>query len=215
MMQLSHPLFRILVYTFFAAVFAVLFALHAHAEDTPAPAPAPLPIPEKSAAPAPALNAPAPGAIPTFEQAQAGLKGELPLDRPSIEIAELLPWVSETVTEVYTLDKDTYQDRLKVASKKFTKEGWKQFTGVLAQNRVVERLKTEGLVISLTAGKPVLLAEEVEDGVYHWMFSMTATISNWNESDQTNEQTTIMIKIVRVPAKENALGFQISSWQQT
>jgi hypothetical protein len=67
----------------------------------------------------------------------------------------------------------------------------------------------------MQVGTPVLLSEEVEDGVYRWMFSIPATINNFSDTDQLMERTTIMIKIVRVPAKENALGFQISSWQQT
>jgi hypothetical protein len=186
MIPLNHPLFRIIVFCLFAALLAVACALHAHAAD-----------------------------IPTYDQIQKNAKGDLPLDRPSIEIAELLPWVAETAQEVYDLKEEDYEGHLKDASAKFTKDGWKGFTTFLAKTNIIAKLKSDEMVVTLIPGKPVLLAEGVEDGVYHWMISVPCTINYWGKTEQWNDLTTITVKIIRVPAKENMLGFQIDSWDQT
>ena len=201
MLQLNHPLFRILVFCLFAALLAVAFALRAHAADIPA---------YDGNSETPGSNAP-------------GAKSEMPLDRPNIEITALLPWVTDTVTEAYTLSPADYTQNLKKLSEKFTKDGWKEFTGALAKNSVIDEVSKNGMTVSILPGTPVLIKEGVkagnkEDGkedTYQWIVSIPVTLTYTKEKDSRNELTTISVTVSHVPLKDNLLGIQIDTWDQT
>ncbi len=193
MLQLNHPLFKFLVFSLFATLFAVLFALRAHAADIPA---------YDGGSQTPGSNAP-------------GSEKEIPLDRPSIEITALSPWVTETIGEAMTLDPDTYEKTLKKVADKFTRDGWKSFTSTLARDNIIDQVKDRGMTTSLTTGNPILLSEGVEEGKYQWLFTMSATITYVKNKDEHSELTTINVKVVRVPLKDNLLGIQISDWSKT
>jgi hypothetical protein len=193
MEQLYHPFFRFLVFSFVAALLAVMFALHAHAADIPA---------YDGGSQTPGQNAP-------------GSEKEVPVDRPNIEQTALLPWVADTAGQVWTLGPEDYQETLKKAAEKFTKSGWKDITGILARNKIIDQVSKENLYVTIMPGTPILLSEDVKEGVYQWIVTMPATISYTKDKENHNELTTINVTVVRVPLKENVLGIQIDSWTQT
>ena len=193
MLQLNHPLFRVLVFCFLAALMAVAFALRAHAADIPA---------YDGSSQTPGSNAP-------------GAKSELPLDRPNIEITALLPWVTDTVTEAYTLAPEDYTQNLKKLAEKFTKDGWKDFTRTLAKNSVIDEISKHGMTVSIIPGNPVLIREGLKEDAYQWLVSIPVTLTYTKEKDSRNELTTISVTVSHVPLKDNVLGIQIDSWDQT
>lgn len=155
--------------------------------------------------------------VPKYQSnGQGGPHGEAPLDRPNIETSELLPWANDTVTASLRLSPDDYRETLQKIAGNFTNTGWKDFTKTLTSRGMVDSLNA-GTSITVTVGNPVLVSEGLNDNTYQWVISMPARIqyASPNDTDTHDINSVINITVMRVPAKDNILGIQITEWQQT
>lgn len=143
------------------------------------------------------------------------------LERPHRTAREMERWVSQTISEVFTLDGNDYMQQVETARKYFSAAGHKQYKnylenadmeGVLQKNDLKARVFVEQT--------PLLLNNGNVGGVYRWLYEVPVTISYVSRTSSSykpgaegvNRKLKIRLQVRRYDNPDDPEGLQIESW---
>lgn len=135
-----------------------------------------------------------------------------PLTEPNVTPSSLTKWVTQGVTNAYTLDFYQYQDSIDSLKEYFTKGGYKTFLDSLQESGSLNKIIKDKLVVSAVAiNSAIILQEGIMDGVYTWKIQLPLLL-NYQGASTTSTQKTIAVNVLvtRVPTSEAPKGIGIA-----
>lgn len=143
-------------------------------------------------------------------------------DEPHRTPRELARWVSESVSEILTLDAQNYDAQLQNAARYFSTGGLAEFQTYLRQADLKNVLSMSDLKANIIVEQtPLLLNSGPVNGVYRWLYEVPITVSYTPRAlreltpstrTETNRKLTIRLQVGRYDAAPNGEGVQIESW---
>lgn len=136
-----------------------------------------------------------------------------PLNRPNQAQPALLQWANQAAISAYTYNFVTYRKELQAASAFFTPKGWSSFQSALRTSNNLDAVKAKKLIVSAVAtGAPIILKEEVVNGIYTWRVQMPMLVTFQSASEISQQRLMVVMSIVRVSTLDSARGIGISSF---
>jgi intracellular multiplication protein IcmL len=142
----------------------------------------------------------------------------IPIDQPSLRDPELLQWVSNVISKVFTFDFNHYDVQLAQAKPYFTPDGWQNFLNQLNIYANSNKVQSGKMFISgVPSGAPIILNDSSTGGLvsgrYAWLVQIPVDINyayagNVLISPQT---LTLKIMVVRVLDIDNLDGVAIEN----
>lgn len=162
------------------------------------------------------LHKPAPKYFPVGDEWR--ILTPVPVDKPHLENSELLQWVSNAVTKVFTYDFIRYNTQLTKAKPYFTDDGWQNFLNQLNIYANYNKVQSDKMfVYGVPAGAPIILNDSstggLSSGRYAWLVQIPVDIYYaYAGNTQTLPQTlTLQLLVVRVPTLNNLDGVAIDN----
>ena len=164
------------------------------------------------------LHKPSPKFFPVGDEWR--IKAPVPVDQAYLSTPELLQWVSDAVSHVFTYDFNNYDVKLKQAMPYFTPDGWQIFLNQLNIYANYNKVQKEKMfVYGVPAGAPVIVNESssgsLSSGRYAWLVQIPVEINYaYAGSSQILPQTmTLELLVVRVPTENNLVGVAIENME--
>ena len=156
-----------------------------------------------------------------FQDQEGELKEQLsdqseniqPLNKPNLDRAALLSWATQAATEVWTFGFHNHKQRLKEASRHFTRKGWAGFTKAIERSRIIEMVNENRFVMtSVPRSAPKITKEGLQNGRYNWTVELPLKTTYQSGSKTRSDNLLVRMKIVRVPKLESPNGIGINQW---
>jgi intracellular multiplication protein IcmL len=113
----------------------------------------------------------------------------VPLDQPYVSPAAVSNWSAKVLTETLSFDFRHWRKILGASEKYFSKKGFKGLLKAVRDSGIVDRVEKKRLVTSLVVnGAPVIAAEGMVTGVYHWKVEVPVILEYEGASGVTNKQ---------------------------
>src|SRR5579862_2259634 len=117
------------------------------------------------------LHKPAPKYFPVGDEWR--IKAPVPVDQPYLSNPEVLQWVSDTVSKIFTLDFNNYNAQLQKYMPYFTQDGWQNFLNQLNIYANYNKVQTGRMFIYVVpTGAPVIINDSssgsLSSGRYAW-----------------------------------------------
>lgn len=137
----------------------------------------------------------------------------IPLDKPYLQTADLLQWVSQALPASFNYDFINYMNQLKKMQHYYTPEGWKKYLDLLNNYANFNTVQSEKQFISGTPlGAPFIVNQGLLQGRYAWWVQMPINVSYSNASGGGRQQNiTFQLLVVRVPTLNNLDGVGIEN----
>lgn len=134
----------------------------------------------------------------------------VPLDKPYLNTADLIQWVSDAIPASFHFDFLKYTDQLQAANEYFTKPGWTKFLTILNTYANYNNIQNNKLFVTAAPrGAPVILNEGVPQGRYAWLVQMPIIVSYTSLDKATSQELMLQALVVRVPTLNNLNGVGI------
>ena len=135
---------------------------------------------------------------------------EKPLDQPSLEINELLNWITEAMMQSHTLNFIDYNTVLEAASIYFTKEGYESYKNALAAANIMGTVTSKKYVLTAVAkDAPQLLLDKAFAGRYMWKIKIPMQFRYQNFRTNYATLFDITLIVMRVPTEQSPNGVLI------
>ncbi len=136
----------------------------------------------------------------------------VPLDVPYLSQADLLQWVSDTLSRVFTYDFVNYNQQASKNMYFFTNNGWEAFTTILPQYVNSNTMfNAKGFLSAYPAGAPKIIQSGLLNGVYLWRIQMPINL-NYSSLQTTSQlQLSAEISVVRISTLNNLHGVAIDT----
>ena len=140
-----------------------------------------------------------------------------PLDEPSLTDEAIRQWSVHVVGETMTMSFNTYRQRLKYASRHFSRGGWESFTKSLQGTSFIEMLEAKQELSFVFADQRdvVIESQGVVAGRYQWALKVPATLRLKKDMIEDAKDITVDMVIVRSPRLENSQGVFIENWKMS
>jgi intracellular multiplication protein IcmL len=136
----------------------------------------------------------------------------VPLDQPNLPPSALLQWANQAAIASYTYNFQDYRAELQAASDFFTPAGWTNFLDALSKSNNLTTVIAKKLVVSAVAtGAPIILDQQIIDGIYTWKVQMPMLVSYQSASSLVQQQVMVTMIIQRVSTLSSFRGVGISS----
>lgn len=136
----------------------------------------------------------------------------VPLDQPYLTKADLLQWVTNTVSTIFVLNFINYNDQLNTFKRFFTDDGWKVFLNQLNIYVNYNNVQTNRLFVNgVPAGAPSEINQGLLAGRYGWWVQIPVSIYFVSYNRNFNQTLTLQILIIRVPTLNNLDGYAIDN----
>jgi intracellular multiplication protein IcmL len=135
-----------------------------------------------------------------------------PLDEPNVTASSLTKWITQAVTNAYTIDFYSYQDTIDSLKQYFTNDGYKNFINSIQASGSLDKIVKEKLVVTAVAmDNAVILQEGMMQGVYTWKIQLPLLL-NYQGASTTGTKKTIAVSVlvVRVPTNQAPKGIGIA-----
>jgi len=137
----------------------------------------------------------------------------VPLNEPYMQSSELLNWVSNAVTSLYTYDFLNYRKTFQSNQSYFTPQGWRAFLDQIDQSRNLKTVQAKKLVVSAApGGAPVITNQGVMNGVYSWRIQVPIIVTYQSLSEQFNQKLLITVTIQRRSTLDSEYGIGIAQF---
>lgn len=136
----------------------------------------------------------------------------VPLDQPYLKTPDLLQWVSETASEIFTYDFLHYTDQLNSYTHYFTPNGWKKFLELL--NLRINSASIQGarqFVSASATGAPYILKQGLLQGKYGWWVQIPLKINYSSATGTGSSGLTIQFLVVRTETLDDINGVIIDN----
>lgn len=136
----------------------------------------------------------------------------VPLDKPYLNTADLLQWVSDVVPASFHFDFINYSDQLKDITQYYTNPGWKKFLDIVNTYANYNTIQNNKMFMSAEpGGAPTVINEGVPQGRYAWLIQIPIQITYIGASDKapTTQSLTLQMLVVRVSTLNNLNGVGI------
>lgn len=135
---------------------------------------------------------------------------EKPLDQPSLEINELLNWVTEAMMASNTFNFIDFESVMNAANLYYTKEGFESYKNALSNAKIPDTVVEKKFVLKATAmDAPQLLLEKPFAGRYMWKIKIPMQFRYQNVTTDFNNFFDITLIVMRVPTIQSANGVLI------
>ncbi|MCB1529491.1 MAG: DotI/IcmL family type IV secretion protein [Rhodospirillales bacterium] len=143
------------------------------------------------------------------------------LEKPHRTAREMERWVSQTISEVFTLDGNDYTQQVETIRKYFSAAGYKQYKTYLENADMEGVLQKNDLKVRVFVEQtPLLLNNGNVGGVYRWLYEVPATISYVPRTSSSykpgeegvNRKLNIRLQVRRYDNPDDPEGLQIESW---
>lgn len=149
----------------------------------------------------------------TFYVESDGRETEVfPLNEPNVTTTSLLKWVTQAVTNAYTMDFYHYQDTLDSLKQYFTFEGYDNYVNSVKASGSLKKIIADKLVVGAVAiDTAVILQEGMMNGVYSWKVQLPLLLT-YQGASTTNAKKTIVVNVLinRVPTNLAPKGIGIA-----
>jgi intracellular multiplication protein IcmL len=110
----------------------------------------------------------------TFLNDQEGAVSQItPHRNPPVTDRQAMHWARDKVTDLLSLHFKKYADQVARRKNYFVGDGWALYQQSLLQNKVIETIKAEGLIITaINQETPRLLQKYILDGKINWRIEM-------------------------------------------
>lgn len=137
----------------------------------------------------------------------------VPVDKVYLNTPDLIQWVSEALSSVFTYDFINYKKQLSDMAHYFTTNGWQKFldqVNVYANYNMVQNYKL--FMNAEAAGAPFILSQGLLEGRYAWWIQMPLTLNYFTLSKTDQKTIVIQVLVVRVPTENNLYGVGIENF---
>ncbi|PIQ44128.1 MAG: type IV secretion protein DotI [Gammaproteobacteria bacterium CG11_big_fil_rev_8_21_14_0_20_46_22] len=137
----------------------------------------------------------------------------VPLDQPYMESNQLVNWVANAATSLYTYDFLNYRQNFQNNQIYFTPDGWKAYLDQVEKSRNLKTVEDKKLVVSATpAGAPVITNQGVLDGKYSWRVQIPVVVTYQSLSQQFSENLLLTLTIQRRSTLDSKYGVGIAQF---
>lgn len=135
----------------------------------------------------------------------------VPISEPYVAQETLLAWVTEAVTQAYTLDYVHYRKQLTAMRPNFSDEGFKHHLQALEAAGTLEAIIKRRLVSQVVpTAPPVVVNQGVLADRYAWKIEMKLGLSYQGASSQSTPQALVAeVLVVRMPTHEVPRGLAV------
>ncbi len=142
-----------------------------------------------------------------------GLLKEMPsLDRPINTLPEVTTWLTNGITQAYTLSFANYRDAMNAASVIFTREGWIGFKKALNDSgSLKDVVENKYVTTAVPTGAAILLTSGLLAGRYAWKFQIPILVTYQSASQRITQHLMVTAIVVRQPGTEQPRGLGIAS----
>lgn len=142
---------------------------------------------------------------------QGDLKELQPLNTPVQSKTALLNWVTNSITDTYTLSFANYQKELQDAASYFTTGGWKNFEKAIGASGFLPLILDDKFVTTaVPRGAPVIVAQGDMGGRYAWKVQIPILVTFESAKRVTSREYMVTALVVRRPQTENPVGLGIA-----
>lgn len=143
-----------------------------------------------------------------------------PLSSPVVKPTKLLNWAQKTVEAAYTFNFTNYRKVFTSLRKSFTDNGWKDYSNLLQDSRILNEVINKQLFMSAeVAQKPILINDGVVDGHYAWTVQVpirvTYKFAKAANGEPIQQSFTVTVIIVRMPNIDNPEEIAINHFTVT
>lgn len=130
------------------------------------------------------------------------------LEQPNITTAGLLQWATFAITSIYTMDFVYYEKSLQDMREFFTTSGYQNYMTQLKETNKIKDISEKKLVESAVLdGTPVVLSEDILNGLYTWKVIIPLLITYQGASQQsTQESKMITALVIKDPQSPKGIG---------
>lgn len=135
------------------------------------------------------------------------------LERPYMTKEAKENWVAAAVSEVMTFGFNDVNEKMGMARRHFTPEGWGKFYKALVAGKLVNIItEQQQIVTAVPATPPNLIYEGLSNGKYIWMYDMQLMVTFRAGSAKQNSTKSVRVTVEEVPTSDNPIGLGISEW---
>ena len=132
------------------------------------------------------------------------------LDRPIQSERQVLNWVTQVISQAYSLSFANYQQQLSDIESNFTASGWRGFQQELENTGFIDSLLENQIVTSaVPRGAPIVVAQGLVGNVYGWRIQLPLLVTYKSASVNRHQELLVEITVVRRPAHEEPIGLGI------
>lgn len=135
-----------------------------------------------------------------------------PLSEPNVTTTSLLKWVTQAITNAYTIDFFHYQDNIDSLKDYFTMEGYQNYLSSINASGSLKKIIKDKLVVAAVAfDTGVVMQEGMMNGVYSWKVQLPLLLTYQGASTQsTQKQIVVNALVTRVPTNIAPKGIGIA-----
>ncbi len=139
----------------------------------------------------------------------------IPLNRPVINQAALLEWVTSATEETMSFTAKDHEQELRHSTQYFSRDGWESFAGLLQEMELLKPLEQGTAYTIAHSTTPVIIGQNIIDGRLRWVLETDLDIFFYTENKQRIKlkHLPLRITIERSPALENTNGIAMSRWE--
>ncbi|MEE4377686.1 MAG: DotI/IcmL/TraM family protein [Candidatus Competibacteraceae bacterium] len=135
----------------------------------------------------------------------------VPISEPYVAPEVMLTWVTQSVTQAYTLDFVHFRQQLSEMRELFTARGFRKHRDALDEAGILEAVKKRRLVTQVVATAPPIITNLGRIGNrFSWRIEVPIQVSYQGGSSQSQPQKNVVeVLVVRIPTHELARGYAI------
>lgn len=133
------------------------------------------------------------------------------LERPVQSDRLVINWVTDAVTQAYSMSFANHAQELEDIRLSFTDAGWNGFEEALKRDNFINSLLDNQLVTSaVPRGAPIVVAQGLAGNVYGWRVQVPLLLTLKSASVNRSQELLVEVTVVRRPAHENPIGLGIA-----
>ena len=156
------------------------------------------------------------------EVSEKGKENMISLDKAHVMDNEIQNWISMSVSESLTFNKDDLSEVVGNIKPYYTEEGFKQFEQYLLNSGIATSIRSGDFDMGVyIEEKPIFLNSSVIDGKFKWLYQMPLAISFFpknagnvaeNADRFVNRKVTLRLQITRAVLDDDPDRLQIETW---
>ena len=132
------------------------------------------------------------------------------LNRPIQSERQVLNWVTQVISQAYSLSFANYRQQLNDIKSNFTDSGWRGFQQAIENTDYLDSLLENQLVTSaVPRGAPIVVAQGLIGSIYGWRIQLPLLVTYKSASINRHQELLVEITVVRRPAHEDPIGLGI------
>lgn len=150
-----------------------------------------------------------------YADSQGHISPLVALNLPNMKDSDVAVWVSNAISQSFSMDFVRYREQLQNAQQYFTPEGWQAFQQGLQGPHLLSQVTDNHLIMqTVPTQAPELLSARSEGGYFTWRFSIPVVIkfqSSGNQGGGTSAgeyDAVVHVTVTRLPEtyQDSALG---------